>query len=164
MKKFLSILLALSLLLSCSAPALADSSLVSFNATLTGLMDYTASDWNESGLSRALLTIMLMVDLASANDSVGATSMIAYDTYVARLDSGAMMVLGYGENAQIAIFYEPVSKTAYYAADKNVSLYAFLLTSESTLLGLDGTLTAHKNDRSDLNTALELLSSIFNSD
>ncbi len=164
MKKLLSVLLALSLLLTCSAPALADSSLVSFNATLTGLLDYTASDWNESGLSRALLTLMLMVDLASANGNIGATSMVTYDTYVARLDSGAMMVLGYGDNAQIAIFYEPVSKTAYYAADRDVSLYAFLMTSESTLLGLDGTLTAHKNDRSDLNTALELLSSVFSSD
>ena len=56
------------------------------------------------------------------------------------------------------------SPAARGSLEKPASLYAFLLTSESTLLGLDGTLTAHKNDRSDLNTALELLSSIFNSD
>ena len=71
MKKLFALLLVLALVSGCAAPCLAEDGYVKFVPDMLNAMEYTAEEWMESGLDRAFLTLLFVLDVAM-NDDVAA--------------------------------------------------------------------------------------------
>ena len=117
MKKFIvtsALLLAMILCLSTASAAGGNS----FNPTLPNAVDQSATTWYASGTNRALLTVLLVGNVAS-NDVLGMEdvlqSMLLGSSYVGRSDGGSTLVVaGNVSGSCLTIAYSPLLGTAYY--------------------------------------------------
>ena len=114
MKKIISVLLALVLLLSAASAALAQdtSTAVSFDPKLAGGMNYDADKWMSNETYRAVLTLLLYLQLTvdgtfSTDDFNVSNSMVAED-------GGILSVGLLGDSRSLIIVFNPKAKQASY--------------------------------------------------
>ena len=105
------------LLLICTISACAESTNVNFDAALTNSTDHSASEWFFSKDTRALLTILLLVDCQSAlsnNSTIDLGAVLASTSYVANSNTHILVAGNDGSNI-ITIMYTPALKYAEYS-------------------------------------------------
>ncbi|MBE5785943.1 MAG: hypothetical protein E7324_00210 [Clostridiales bacterium] len=135
MKKLFSLLLALCLMVSCCAVAMAESDALEFDPGLTNAAEYSTSEWCESAKNRALLYGCLVFDMYMADvlDEQFELS-LAHDVYVGRTASEIVLFFCNDETL-LTLIYSPVLGTAYYMLTETTSaeLYAELACDEICL-------------------------------
>ena len=114
MKKVFSLILVLALLLGMTALAEEETPSYVFEPSLSEAMDKTATDWFSTSSNRALLTLLLTLDVGNSDvgkelglDGDFLAEYITNGTYVGRSES-ILMVSGYVGNKVYTMLYMPV--------------------------------------------------------
>lgn len=120
MKKYIAWVLVFALCLVGfvnDVAAYAEDESIPFDPTLTNLADQTSSTWYSSSSTRALLTVLLGLDLATSLDTFD-TDCIFNPSYVAEVEQDGITILCVffteGDEAGYYIFYSPLAGIAYY--------------------------------------------------
>lgn len=120
MKKYITWVLVFALCLVGfvnGVAAYAEDESIPFDPTLTNLADQTSSTWYSTSSSRALLTVLLGLDLATSLDTFD-TDCIFNPSYVAELEQDGISILCVffteGDNAGYYVLYSPLAEIAYY--------------------------------------------------
>ena len=98
-----------------AAASAEETKAIAFEPTLTKVFDYSAQEWFSSSANRALLTIMLAVDLDDILDEnmfAPGTSLVN-TTFVAK-DSVSLIVCYHAEQNDLFVVYMPIIGTATY--------------------------------------------------
>lgn len=127
MKRLLGILVALVMLFGA---ALAEGDTKEFEVTMTNtIFPFSASKWSESKESRALLTIMLALELQDEDNSfVFADVVTSGESYVLSDGETNVMVSYYVDGENWVVVYTPDSGTAVYSKITAVSEFVVELT------------------------------------
>lgn len=112
MKKLIAILLAMVLALGCAVCLAEEEQNVIFRPALLNQSGLSAEKWMESGINRAVLTVMLWLETSSEEE---AESKLAYSSfnagealiqsYVGINEEGYLFVMMYDDNAILAWMY-----------------------------------------------------------
>ena len=120
MRKIISIVLVLLMFVSCFTAGYAEteeeneSSAVMFEATITKLLDNQAKEWFASEEMRAMVTILLSLDLSSELDKDSeAYPDLSQNTYVGK-SSLDLIVYLHGQKKDVTIMYRPITGDAGY--------------------------------------------------
>lgn len=111
MKKVLSLILALCMLLACCALAEFDDGTV-YEPALANSIDVSADEWFSTGENRALLTVLLGLEITSADGSYGLSDFVG-DSYVG-LNDDTLFVVMCGDAKDLIMVYQPSIGTAIY--------------------------------------------------
>lgn len=159
MKKILSVFLLIILLICTFSVSVSaeDSSQTSFSPTLTSLIEKKASDWLSTSESRALLSVLLSLDLSAADESFDSSNVLSYSSYVGYDDNSmALCVILFAESDMYYIVYSPLYNLAYYGITKDT---VSELVAEITL---NSVCTEHyKNTREDVFTVTKMVLEAF---
>ena len=123
MKKALAAALVLCLMLCLGLTALAEeNNSVEFDAALTGIADQTATAWYSTGRTRALLSLLLSLDLSNALPSYEAGNLATHSSYVGyhNTSSTLCVVLSSDEHTYF-VLYNPSLKLATYMENDPMS-------------------------------------------
>ena len=113
MKKVLSLVLVLCMLLACSAMAEMDAAeTTTYVPTLANSIEASAAEWYSTSENRALLPILLGLEITSQDDRYGLSDFVG-DSYVGK-DGDSLMIVMCGEAADLVIVYQPSIGTAIY--------------------------------------------------
>ena len=113
MKKVLSLVLVLCTLLACSAMAEMDASeSITYVPTLANSIEASASEWYATSENRALLTILLGLEITSQDERYGLSDFVG-KSYVGK-DGESMLIVMCGEAADLVVVYQPSIGTALY--------------------------------------------------
>ena len=111
MKKVLSLILALCMLLACCALAESDDGIV-YEPSLANAVGVSADEWFSTGENRALLTVLLGLEITSADGNYGLSDFVG-DSYVG-LNDDTLFVVMCGETKDLIMVYQPSIGTAIY--------------------------------------------------
>ena len=165
MRKGLCLMLVFVLTLSlvcCTGLAEEESRVASFTPTMTNLMKKQAKEWMSTDDTRAMATVLLVVDLITALDSSdglissdGLMSALTQATYIGKEGLDLIVYLHAGEN-DILILYRPVTGEAGYslfdvAKDEAVQMVLDLYCTDGY----------YKNDYESVYAVLQGLQDIF---
>ena len=122
MKRWMCVMLALVFSMGgCAAwaePAGEADEWVAFNASLTNAMDYSADDWISTDTSRAMLTLLLILDIGlSGTTELDIGNVFIHDTYVGADDDearGVLLIAGQIDGKAVTIAYAPATHSAEY--------------------------------------------------
>lgn len=158
MKKFLSMLLALMLLLSSTAFATeSEDENYYFEAGLTSALDRSSFEWYATDSNRAMLTLVLYIDalLDYEGDLHFEASVLSHSSYVARdsVTGTLTVVVLSDEGDSMWIYFEPETELA-----------AFIIIEDLDELGVEYVLSTtdkdyYENDVIEIFSALELIKS-----
>lgn len=139
MKKLVGMLMVLVLLFGTVLAMAEDTT--SFEPTAANTIGVSGSEWLSSKENRALLTIMLAVDLSNV-DTNFTVDMLKGTTYVGYLDDvEELFALYSGHDAAYLVMYTPLLKTASYS-----EISPFAGTESTVELGLEAKgCTLYKN-------------------
>ena len=130
---------------------------ISFEPTITKMFDNSASEWFSSEFDRAMLTVLLSIDLLSIvdEDVMDFSEALTKNTYVAK-DGLNLIVYYHGKQSDLLVGYTPLTGTAIYQVQDKIgdSLVLYLLEK----LAEDG---CYKNDIDDLFEVVTLLSDVL---
>lgn len=113
MKKLVGMLMVLVLLFGTVLAMAEDTT--AFEPTAANAIDFSGSEWLASKETRALLTILIGVDLSNVDTSFTA-DMLKGTTYVGyRDDEEALLILYSGDDAAYIVIYAPLLGEAYYS-------------------------------------------------
>ena len=149
--------LALLLLMGCAISALGDIDTLQYEPTLTNAMDYSASTWFSTSSNRAMLSLLLTLDLVTKYDSQSQyVPDLSKPSFVGKSDEDLFLTAHTQTGAQIIISYRPSTGVGFYglhesASDSNVE-YAL------SQICPDG---CYKNDSSDIQAAVQLVQSVL---
>lgn len=154
MKRMISIVLIAIVL--CFSVCYADGEFT-FEPTLTESFEYSATQWFDSSLNRAMLTWLLLLDYGLAVNDSSKNIDFAHDTYVAK-DDTMLGVAGRCQNGKsILILYAPSGNFAmaqeFDGASNTVTEAALEKTFGSNY---------HMNSYSDMNTVAEIIGDALN--
>ena len=158
LREVLSIALLLCLLLTQGMTALADSG-TAIEASFTEGFDLSSTAWMQSGVSRALLTISLGIDLSQAVDESEfaiANALFNGKSLVGRIsESGVLGVYLHGTNQDYLIVYSPSSGEAGYTTnevmDDSLAMTKFGLIFDQNYF----------NDDADIATVLDTMQEVW---
>lgn len=162
MKKVLSMALAIVLTLCCTVGAYGedDGSLLDLNGGFVDLLnslDWSLSDWNDSGFSRATLTVFLALAIQVEVDGEvfpTSTTLLEEKSYVMKSDEYSLLVYLHGKESDIMAFYTPVfGKVQCAIIDTKVPDSVLKSTFED--ISSDG--SYEENNLSDISKAISII-------
>ena len=115
MKKVLSLILALCMLLACCALAESDDGIV-YEPSLANAVGVSADEWFSTSENRALLTVLRLLDcdeLLVEGDLLDTTGAVVDTTYVGRGDS-VLVAYYHAVDGDLIIMYNPETGIADY--------------------------------------------------
>ena len=115
MKRLACAFLTLVLLMT-GLSCLADEDPIYFEATLANALDYSLEEWFSTSYNRALLTVLLTLDMAS-EAVIGQsmwTNLLKNETFICFQPIGILLINGYVDDDLIAIGYRSLPNTAVY--------------------------------------------------
>lgn len=162
MKKVLSMALAIVLTLCCTIGAYGedDESLFDLDSGFVDLlnnMDWSLSEWNDSGFSRATLTVLLALAIQQEVDEEAfpaATTLIEEKSYVVKSDEYSLLVYLHGKESDIMAFYTPAFDMAQYGI-LDTKLPDSILKSVLKESSSDG--SYEENNLSDISKAISII-------
>lgn len=168
LRGILSLVLVLTLLVGCCAvgyceePAAAetetetesDSQLMTITPTIANSFEYSADEWFSTSLNRALLTVLLSLNLNGEVDEndVSLTDALINNTSFVGLSDTTLTVLYQGTEADLLVFYYPELEVCHFSLTTHGS-DALTKTALETICP-DG---CYENELDDIATVIGLL-------
>ena len=152
MKRLACAFLTLVLLMT-GLSCLAEQHVIPFVATFANALDYSSEEWFSTSYNRALLTVLLTLDM----DSVAVTgqsmwtNLLKNETYISYEPDGTLFIAGYVDDDIITIGYNSLAVLAFYLIQDTSE------TSEIIQLSIEENMSKkdyyYINDRNDIMTA-----------
>lgn len=115
MKKTLCLILVLLMVPGFLFAALGESSDgVTFEPTLTNVLDKSATEWMSTSINRAWATVLLSLDVMRVLDDEGLTPDLSQASYVGRKGLDLALIMHTQSGKGLLIIYRPSSGEAMY--------------------------------------------------
>ena len=169
MKKLICVFLALLMMFSAFG-ALAEADVMPFEATLCEVMDLSADEWMQTEYSRAMLTVLLILDLGNSDlltqaEMEAITSTLANSNgfnYIGAVDEFIVVIIYDGNCLHMLLFIPGTNVANYTLLDAEPGSKSFSELLVQSFLD-DNVTTYYKNSPDSIAEAASTLAEIMNS-